>query len=225
MRQEFNKLRSYDGGPAWQVAVQTRCGVVIGRHEVQLCLRDSRVRGHISPEIEKGQRWPFFIFRNANADVRTGDLLQTPDGRYWKAYDVRGYPTYINSLQVDLQRIPYSPLALWLPPVKANAGSNGRLKQAYHTKQPVPVLGYIEPGTSQEKAYNAATGSTTNITASLFTLVPVANKSVFVYNYKVNGVVVNEAWEASNNSDHWPVTGDFRTVVELLQTVPVGVTF
>ena len=213
-------------GIPFQAVTVTRSGTEIGTYQAKFAYKDSRPRGLESPRLDLGEKWAFLIFQNITAPVLVGDLVTLADGTIFKIYDIR---SYTSSLQVDLQRLPYISCDMWQPPSltsSVDGASPFRLQQPAYTLRETPILVYLEPLADAPKAYAAAAlGLGSILTAAAFSLEFIGNTNCVVYQFvNFDGATVQQCWQAVNDSDHWPVTNDYRTVMKRLMQPPVGIT-
>ena len=174
------------------------------------------------PEVAKAQRAEVLFLDDGAAPVRIGDLVTLPaalaagaaDGSLRKVIQVRAYEI---SLQIGLQRQPFTPLSCWIPQAEAARTQVGTLKVtdlAFDVG--APILGYLEPAPDMVKA--AAFGKLDTRACIAFTLAPLALGTVL---QDPRG----DYWVAELPSDVWPLPGDCKTLMRHLVTVPAGIEF
>ena len=166
------------------------------------------------PKIADAQSGRVLSLDDLKAPVAVGDLVTFPDDTLFKIIEPRRYDF---SLQCDLQRVPFSPLALWLPKSKAERTDPKTLKVADPSMKPAPapLLGYLEP--MPEEVRPAVFGKLDVRGCFLFTLERVPQGAVVQDTF-------GDYWEAAHPSDVWPLPGDYKTPMRHQSAPPPGIT-
>lgn len=165
------------------------------------------------PKIADAQRVEVLSLDNLKAPVDVGDLVTLRDGSYRKIIEPRRYDF---SLQCDLQRVPFSPLSLWLPKTQAQRvqGQTLKVNDLSFTAAPAPILGYLEPAPDEAKF--AGFGQMDLRGCFLFTLEKVTLGSVVKDTF-------GDYWVAEVPPDVWPLPGDYKTLMRHISKAPAGV--
>lgn len=165
------------------------------------------------PKIAQTQRSEVCSFNTLSVPVASGDLMTLSDGSLRKILDVRPYS---HSLQCDLQRVPFTPLTLWLPKTQPQRVQSQTLKvnDLSFTAALAPILGYLEPAPDEAKF--AGFGQMDLRGCFLFSLEKVTLGSVVKD-------TLGDYWVAEVPSDVWPLPGDYKTLMRHISKPPAGV--